>query len=866
MSTEGGQNHRGRVIGRIAIGSSRNPYLVVGAVAVITMVLAAGIPMIDTDVDVADVLPRGDPNTAAAKNVTAHFKSAYTQQATVAFHINPAGWQQDNENVPDTPARQRMMQQYDLGPNNITDEVYVRAMEEFFQYVVEASDGKIQSGIGVPGFYKLINWTMAGGNDESQNPDGDAAYALPPSSPDPDSSQTYDGVHAVVRATIGEDLVDAVIDPSYDQTTLLLLVDPQEEASSRDIGRIYMAAKDAYDEAAANGETEWTVFGPDNPPLFIVDNPVANAHASALTEEDLARLGPIILAFLFVTLYIAFRNVKSVIISGTTLLTGVVWTYGLMGYAGIPLNTLNLTVVPLILGVGIDYSVHMVNEFLEHKAAGLSDQEAFRIAGGRAGFAMWIATLTTVIGLAVMMLSPSLLLAQLGFLSAFAILSIFVLTITFIPAALSMVRDTASMGASFKPSSLMPAWGKNISDHRAIWVVAVLAITGVTLINTGNLTKEAFGDPGSNFPEDDPIRQQHERALQDFYDTPTPEFKTNVLVFEGDVLDPATHDYIRVLSSNLATKPAVNPSTLRHIVIGYESWIQIREGGVSVAQTSLFDNLFAQTGDERFDDYPQTEEEMEALMDEMWESPFRQTISLFINYPDNDMTTMTFAVKARSFEDAQEAWNDVQAAIEESEGAKPDGLKVAFVGNTATNYLFIEEQLPWLNYMSLISSATAIVLVALFTRDMRATLTVAAVMTATTVWFLGALPWLGIGLAITLMLPMVFIFNIGTDYVVHLVWNMKQVGDPREVFANVGKAILFSAITTIGAFAFFVPIRNVAMSKTMVATTIAIGIVFVATVVIVAIAYRIPRTADEAVEYEEVALQPDEPAPERLSA
>ncbi|MBW3583728.1 MAG: MMPL family transporter, partial [Euryarchaeota archaeon] len=827
------KKERGRAISAISIASSRYKVFVLAAVLIITGVMGYGVTKITTDVDVADVLPRGDPNTAAAKNITAQFKSAYTQQGTVAFHTNPTVWQEDAKKI-SSSSRARTMDRYDLGAYNITDEVYVRAMEEFFTFVTDHTDGRIASAISVPGFYKLINWTVAGGED---GPPNEAAYRLPPSDPSFGSSQSYDSIHEIVRATIGPQLVDAIIDPSYDQATMLILVDPQEEMSSRDIGKMYLEARDAYNEwAPANAK--WKVFTGDNTPLYIVDSPIANAHASALTQEDLSRLGPIILVFLLVTLYIAFRNTKSVLISGSTLVIGVVWTYGAMGYMGIPMNTLNLTVVPLIMGVGIDYTVHMVNEFLEHKAEGLSDVEAFRIAGGRAGFAMGIATLTTVIGLGVMMASPSLLLAQLGLLSAIAISVIYFLTLTFIPASLSLVRDTAAMGASFKPSSIMPAWGANVSAHRTLWAIGIVLVTFITLFNTVNLEKEAFGDPGSNFPESDPIRQEHERSLKDFYDTPTPEFKTNILVFEGDVTDPETHHYIQAVADRLATKASVNPSTLRHIVIGVDSWLMIRDGGESAVQAMILDELHGRTGNQEFDQYPRTKAEMEALIDDMFASPFRQTISLFIDYPDNGITTMTFAVKARTFEDAEQAWGDVWEAVEEAKALKPDDVQVAFVGNTATNFLFIDAQLPWLNYMSIVASTAAVFLVALFTRDLRATLTVGALMLVTTIWFMGTLPWIGVGLAITLMLPMVFIFNIGTDYAVHLVWNLQQVPNPREVFANVGKAILFSAITTIGAFAFFIPIRNVAMSKTMVATAISIAIIFVATMIIVALFYR----------------------------
>jgi hypothetical protein len=75
------------------------------------------------------------------------------------------------------------------------------------------------------------------------------------------------------------------------------------------------------------------------------------------------------------------------------------------------------------------------------------------------------------------------------------------------------------------------------------------------------------------------------------------------------------------------------------------------------------------------------------------------------------------------------------------------------------------------------------------------------------------------------------------------------------VYANVGKAIFFSAVTTMGAFAFFVPIRNVAMSRTMIATLVAIGVIFVVTVIVTALAYRVKAPAGE-------PESRDKPAPE----
>jgi predicted RND superfamily exporter protein len=247
--------------------------------------------------------------------------------------------------------------------------------------------------------------------------------------------------------------------------------------------------------------------------------------------------------------------------------------------------------------------------------------------------------------------------------------------------------------------------------------------------------------------------------------------------------------------------------------------------------------------------FPETEQEIRAEVDAMFASPMRELASIIVNHPlvinepDRGMAAMTFSVRAATYNEAEEVWFQVWDAVEKANvtfgGQAPDGVRVAFVGNTATNYLFVAEELPWLTYMSVAATIILFFLVLAFTRDIKATLVATGLAGITSIWWLGVLPFINVGLAITLMLPLVFIFNIGTDYAVHIIWSLKHVGNAREVFQTTGKAILFSAITTAGAFAVFTFIRNVAVGRTMVATTLSIFVIFTATMLIIPIFYKV---------------------------
>ncbi len=863
----------------VSIWCSDHAKAVIGVTLVLTLVFGYGVTTITTNVDVADVLPRGNPNTDAAQNLTERFRSTFTQQVTFQVHVDEGGsrWAADNAKLtyrgtnpgtnaglplppipglpiptPDTPVPVAATPD----PGNITDEVYVRAIEEMVDYIQAHTD--FSRSISISNIYALINWTIAGGQGVAD----ESSFSLPGYGSAQDA-QRYTMVDQAVKAAV-LDTVDAISSPSWNHAATLFMPAADNKLPTPVLGKQILEARDDYVEAVCRGETTFTVFadcdegeyaGYHNKPLFTVDLPVANAHSSELVQKDTVRLMPLVAAYILVLLYVAFRNLRAILVSFSTLAIGVVWSYGTMGYMGIALNTLNMTIVPLVMGIGIDYSIHMINEFVEHKSEGHTDSEAFRMAGTRSGVAMLIATATTIGGLATLIFSPSLLIAQLGLVSTVALTVIYLLAITFIPAALTLVGGSEKMGQSFTRSRMMPAIARGISKVRYLVVVVLVLVSVLAYVGTGRLHKEAFGDPGRNYLPSDPIRQEHEKGLEYFYEAPNSDEKANILAFQGPgILTPEAMDYYRAIEANLKTKERVIPDTLRTLPFFIETWYTVKDGPTGavaevVAQQALASGQVPGPAAGEADSFPQTEDEIRQAVTDMFNSPMRELAAIIVNYPvaiaepDNGMAAMTFSVRAATYDQAEEVWGQVWDAVAEANktfgGSAPDGVTVAFVGNTATNYLFIAEELPWLTYMNIVDNIMLVVLVFVMTRSVKTTFVTLVLSTLTSLWWLALLPFFGIGLAITLVLPMAFIIAIGTDYGIHFMWNIKQTGNAREVFESTGKAVLFSAITTTGAFTFFILLQNVAVSRTMVATTIAFGVIFVVTLLTVPTFFKV---------------------------
>ncbi|MEA3165602.1 MAG: uncharacterized protein QOJ26_468 [Thermoplasmata archaeon] len=854
----------------VSIWCSQHAKVVIALTFLITVVMGYGVSTITTNVDVADVLPRGNPNTESAHNLTERFRSTFTQQVTLQIHVDETGghWRADNEKLTYRVTSQALAPDSGLpplpiplpgqagpvvinvapDPTNITDEVYVRATEEMVDYIQAHTN--FSRSISISNIYALINWTVAGGQRGNAP---DAAFALPGYG-SPQDAQRYFIVDQAVKDAV-LDTVDAITSPSWNHAAALFMPAADNDLPTRELGDQMIKARNDYVAAVGRGETEFTVFGPENPPLFTVDLPIANAHSSELVQKDTVKLMPMVAAFILLMLYIAFRNVRAILVSFTTLAVGVVWSYGTMGYLGIALNTLNMTIVPLVMGIGIDYSIHMINEFVEHKSEGHSDAEAFRIAGSRSGLAMMIATATTVGGLAVLIFSPSLLIAELGLVSTVALTVIYLLAITFIPAALTLVGGSEKMGQSFTRSRMMPAIAYGLSKGRYLVILVLIGISLIAYAGTANLHKEAFGDPGRNYLPSDPIRKEHEAGLADFYEAPNSDEKANILTFEGPgILTPEAMEYYRTIESNLKTKERVIPDTLRTLPFFIETWLTVKNGGDGALTNVVLQQLLASGQlpsalQNQADPFPKTEEGIRSEIDQMFNSPMRELSSIIVNHPvalndpEHGMAAMTFSVRAATYDEAEAVWHQVWDAVGEANktfgGHPPPGIKVAFVGNTATNYLFIAEELPWLTYMNIVDNIMLVVLVFVMTRSIKTTFVTLLLSTLTSLWWLGVLPLFGIGLAITLVLPMAFIIAIGTDYGIHFMWNIKMTNNAREVFESTGKAVLFSAITTTGAFTFFILLQNVAVARTMLATTIAFVIIFVVTLLTIPAFFKV---------------------------
>src|SRR6516225_896912 len=178
----------------------------------------------------------------------------------------------------------------------------------------------------------------------------------------------------------------------------------------------------------------------------------------------------------------------SLVAMGLPILTALVGLTTALGVIGLLTHVLTVpTVGPTLatmigLGVGIDYSLFMVNKYREHQGHGADHREAIALSVATAGSAIVFAGTTVMIALVALAVAGIPLVTTLGLVTAVAVLTAVLAALTLLPAVMSLLGSHLFGGRL--PAFLRPRgkpgkagfwgwWARVVTGHP--WVCALVA-------------------------------------------------------------------------------------------------------------------------------------------------------------------------------------------------------------------------------------------------------------------------------------------------------------------------------------------------------------------------------------------------------
>ena len=290
--------------------------------------------------------------------------------------------------------------------------------------------------------------------------------------------------------------------------------------------------------------------------LEIAGAPAFDVAFDDRTNRDVRRLVPPMVAIVLLSALVLFRRLALAMIPFLTVVIAIIWTIGLLVTLGFTLNVVSSALFVLILGVGVADSIHILTDYT-HQLAHHPKAEALEEALTLLLRPCLLTSITTVAGLLSLATSALAPIREFGFLAAFGVAAAFLLSITFVPAALSFLKPPDPAFLERQRTGLITHLLERLASPTRPFRAVVLVLAGVLAVASLALLPriETSANPVRFLPPEDPVRQSTVAVDQQLGGTGTLELVVEAP--EEGLKDPAVLRRLDDLQAWLAERPGV---------------------------------------------------------------------------------------------------------------------------------------------------------------------------------------------------------------------------------------------------------------------------------------------------------------------
>jgi predicted RND superfamily exporter protein len=315
-------------------------------------------------------------------------------------------------------------------------------------------------------------------------------------------------------------------------------------------------------------------------------------------QGDSTTLVPLMYLVMIALAMIGMRSIAAAFVTFVAILFSTIAAMGAAGYLGILLAPITIAAPNIILTLAIADCVHIVVTTRRNLRAGKGRMEAVREAMRDNFAAVFVTSLTTIIGFVSLNLSDAPNIQALGTITAMGIFAAWVLAVTLVPALLCVLpmRPASAPRAGIFDAPIQWLGEFVIRRHTSVLLVFGLATLGLTGLAATNRFEDTFS---KYFDEKLVARQDNDFATQYLKGPDLFEFSLNSGRPAG-INDPAYLRDLEAFTAWLRAQPEVAhvlsyADTIKRLNMNMHgddpSWRRVPETAAMAAQYLLLYEL-----------------------------------------------------------------------------------------------------------------------------------------------------------------------------------------------------------------------------------------------------------------------------------
>ena len=376
--------------------------------------------------------------------------------------------------------------------------------------------------------------------DEVSTPAITVAETLAPSATTPDAQ-----LRAVERATptqIDAAVREAAVDDDGFTSSLSDDFNRQSASATSSRGSVSHLAGPGEGGGGGGGAASGSEYPPNKVDRIesVVTDDASNiwvqGTAPDTTGTTTSVVLPAALLLIIVFLAVAYRDPVDIGIGLLAIVMTLLWTFGFIGYAGIPFAVLLIAVPPILIAIGIDFGIHSINRYREERVTGLGISESMMRTTDQMSVAFAIVVGTSAIGFLSNTVSAFPPTRDFGLVAAIGIIFTFLIFGIFVP-ALKVTVDRARQRYPIPTFATTPLGsersllGRLLSVGVAISKRAPLIFLLLILVSTAGAGVYATGVDTGFSPDDFQPAEE------------TPEY---LQTLPASIRPPESFEYVRI--------------------------------------------------------------------------------------------------------------------------------------------------------------------------------------------------------------------------------------------------------------------------------------------------------------------------------
>ena len=511
---------------------------------------------------------------------------------------------------------------------------------------------------------------------------------------------------------------------------------------------------------------------------------------------------PLIFVVISIILFLSFFKISYVLLPLLGLSISIIWLFGTMVLFGIEFMIMEVALIPMLMGLGVDYSVHMFHNYRAEIRKGKTPAESIIASITDVGMAMFLATITTFIAFLSFLTATMVPLRDFGLLCAIGISYVFIVTITLQAAVRYIIdrrKDIDKVRTKHDPNGkVMKKTARIVCAHpKPILLITVLItiamVFGATQIQTG-FSMEDF------LPEENESVQALNGIMDEF--PFSSQEKENVLI-EGNV---ATVQTLKGLKETI-----YNFNDNKYVLFTRDNEPKTNSL-MSIINTAVENNnSLSNHFDLDLENIPKTDSKVKELFDYLYETYNYETKEILHKNDQGDYDATVIVVYTNTFSvenaDLNSVMEDLYNELKEDIGSI-NGNSAVITGDNTMMFSIMNSMTESQIISTALCIALAGIVLILAYRKLSLGLIALIPVCISTIWIVGTMYFIGYSLNVMTIMITSLTIGLGITYAIHAIERFRLVADKTgdvigavsETVGHTGGALMIAAITTMAGF------------------------------------------------------------------